>query len=143
MKPELTRKQKNLIRRTLNHIERDHKHFDMSFWTYQKFEWDGRKQTMKNCGTVCCFAGSLVAHAGATFTEYGVFAKARLNGIEQSVREMAGELIGVTDPGQRYKLFYHSRWPEEFRTAYENRRTTLGKARVLRRRVEHWMATGE
>lgn len=95
------------------------------------------------CGTVGCIAGwGLLLTKGKRnkFLEIAKKFKRRTNfGIETE----AGNLFGITEE-QRQRLFHTESWPQPFRDRQSHlNEGTLAYARVVCRRIDHFIETGE
>lgn len=120
--PNLTPGQRELIEQTLQRIEREPERFNMDGWT---------------CGTAMCFAGHLVTEGYPAASVDTLWDE--IEG--RHIGNVAEELLGLPYAGGG-PLFYLSEWPEDLMDDYSVA-SAPERAAVLRRRIEHWMATGE
>jgi hypothetical protein len=98
----------------------------------------------RGCGTVACLAGHVCLDAGDT-PDFGdrTFSSYVVRGnlvVGADVR--ASEILGISDR-QSAILFYMPYWPAKFREAYLSAKVAGGRVRVLKRRVNHFIKTGE
>lgn len=140
--------QKRFIRRKLiPFILREHGHgFQMHGWIeYEtpgsRVECDGILRKVPKCGTICCIGGSvqiLKSLAGR-----GTFACAEalgLTGLQARglFYHWDGEESYVDDTDGSYHFYG---WPEKFATAFAQRKSAFGKARVAVRLLEEVIKT--
>jgi hypothetical protein len=86
-----------------------------------------------HCGTAFCLAGWIVL----TAPPHGVRPYK-----DSSIPTAAREIANLTH-NQSNRLFHTINWPLSFSQDYHDAETRLAKARVLARRVEHFIRTGE
>lgn len=135
-KPVLTKGGVRLLKRAVAAILARPKTFDMRDWLQHDPTVKPRtKAEEPYCGTVACLAGHIVLAAHGT--------KAH------TVEWVASSAINLlTDDGAAQtaiyeRLFYIYGWPAKYADAYEASRSHIGRARVLAKRVDHFLATGE
>jgi hypothetical protein len=91
------------------------------------------------CGTIACLAGWVM-----TAEERRALLKPWHLRTEED-RKVNAEVIGWErfgiDEEQGDRLFFVGGWPDAFVDAYEDAETPVERARVLRERVEHFIAT--
>jgi hypothetical protein len=119
-------------------VQRPRNFFSMSWWVEKVYDRDHAE-----CGTAACFAG------------WAVDAKTRAVGY--GIRSAAQKKLGLTED-QTHRLFAADAWPMGYRQAYytaarhanklrpgtkARTKAELAKVKVLRERVEHFIATGE
>lgn len=90
------------------------------------------------CNTVCCIAGWLhYNHVGRK--RHNALVKA-LWAFFYPIHNCAENLLGVKDPNLFKAANY---WPKPFASDYANAKTSLARARVAVRRIDHFIATGK
>jgi hypothetical protein len=89
--------------------------------------------TEDDCGTVGCIGGWAAILSNKKPDKFGDFKTAcRLLGVP-----LPTTLCGI----YQHQLFFTHNWPEKFRNAYQTAKTKRGEARVVARRIEHFIKT--
>jgi len=160
-KNAVSKKTEKILMRMLDYIEKEPKRLDMNTWgeIYSKgAEVDENEQELPPCKTVACLAGTclLVTRAGLDFLRESYVTKEHANSYHEGnidfpshTPDKAEEILGITD-AQAKNLFYFADWrsdgygwPMKFVEQYNKAKTARGRFQVTKRRVLHFIKTGE
>lgn len=126
--PTVSAKTARVLRRAVKSILAHPAQFDMDYYGELV-----KKDKAHPCGTVCCLAGQIVFdHSPKKFNEC---IKDQLG-----FPDLARELLGLDSTAH---LFLAPWWPHSLREQYEEAKRPATRAKVLQRRVAHFIATGE
>lgn len=101
------------------------------------------------CGTVGCIAGWTVLVSSGLASKWALklLDNSAFNGLMAAAGIKAASILGYPTfdytGGRLYKLFYPSSWPEPFRIDYHAAKTQTSRAKIVGKRIDHFIKTGE